>query len=92
MAEIHVDTLSESKYRVIVSEADSQTGHVVAVSPAFYESFAEDAGSPERLLTLSFEFLLEREPKESILREFDVTVIGRYFPEYEEELRRRLRA
>ena len=30
-----------------------------------------------------FAFLLEREPKESILRRFDVSVIARYFPEFE---------
>jgi hypothetical protein len=30
--------------------------------------------------------LLDREPKESILRRFDVTVISRYFPEFEQEL------
>ena len=38
----------------------------------------------------SFAFLLEREPRESILRRFDLPVIGRYFPEYEVEVRRRL--
>jgi len=31
----------------------------------------------------SFRFLLEREPKESILREFDLSVIKRYFPDYD---------
>jgi hypothetical protein len=30
--------------------------------------------------------LLDREPKESILGSFDVTVISRYFPEFEREL------
>jgi len=30
--------------------------------------------------------LLDREPKESILRRFDVTEISRYFPEFEREL------
>ena len=38
----------------------------------------------------SFEFLLEREPKESILRQFDLPLIGRYFPEYEREIKKRL--
>jgi hypothetical protein len=38
----------------------------------------------------SFEFLLEREPKESILARFDLSVISRYFPEYEDEIKRRL--
>lgn len=44
----------------------------------------------ERVVRASFEFLLEREPASSILPEFSLDVIGRYFPEYEDELRRRL--
>jgi hypothetical protein len=34
--------------------------------------------------------LLEREPKESILRRFDVKAISRYFPEFEREMPRYL--
>jgi hypothetical protein len=34
--------------------------------------------------------LLEREPKESILNRFDLSVISRYFPEYEREIKKRL--
>ena len=48
---------------------------------------AADATDPEDLVRRSFEFLLEREPRTSILREFDLPVIGRYFPEYEREIR-----
>jgi hypothetical protein len=44
--------------------------------------------TPERCLEAAFRFLLDREPKESILRRFDVTVIARYFPEFERELPR----
>jgi hypothetical protein len=36
------------------------------------------------------EFLLEREPPTSILSEFSLDVIPRYFGEYDAELRRRL--
>jgi len=42
------------------------------------------------LVEASFAFLLEREPKESILRDFDLIVIGRYFPQYEQEIGHRL--
>ena len=42
------------------------------------------------LVEASFAFLLERETKESILREFDLIVIGRYFPDYEREIGHRL--
>ena len=46
--------------------------------------------SPERLIEVSFQFLLEREPKESILRRFALPVIEHYFPEYRTEIRTRL--
>jgi hypothetical protein len=46
--------------------------------------------SDEALILRSFEFLLERESNTSILREFDLRVIGRYFPEYENEIRETL--
>ena len=46
-------------------------------------AMAEVLWSAEELVRRSFEFLLEREPKESILSRFDLTVISRYFPEYE---------
>jgi hypothetical protein len=44
------------------------------------------AHTPERCIEAAFRFLLDREPKESILRRFDITVICRYFPEFEHEL------
>ena len=45
---------------------------------------------PERCLEAAFRFLLDREPKESILGQFDVKVILSYFPEFERELARYL--
>ncbi len=56
------------------------------------EDFIEAHGvSAERLIEESFRFLLEREPKESILQSFALGVIETYFPEYRAELQRRLR-
>jgi hypothetical protein len=37
--------------------------------------------TPERCLEAAFCFSLDREPKESILGHFDVTVSSRYFPQ-----------
>ena len=68
----------------------SETHHRVRVSRADLARLAPGASDPVDLLEASFAFLLEREPKESILREFDLTVIGRYFPEYEREIGHRL--
>lgn len=67
---------------VTVSEGTSSTRHTVRVSKQDCDRWAR--GRPaEALVKDSFEFLLERESKESILGEFDLSVIKRYFPEYE---------
>lgn len=79
------------KFQVTVQDSRSSTQHQVSLSKADYERLAGGRGaSPERLVSASFRFLLEREPKESILRAFDLTVISRYFPEYEREIQKRL--
>ena len=46
--------------------------------------------SAEQLIEESFRFLLDREPNTSILSSFDLLLIGRYFPEYESEIRERM--
>jgi len=53
----------------------------------------ERAGEKREKVELeeSFRFLLERESNTSILSSFDLPVIDRYFPEYEQEIRTRLR-
>ena len=73
---------------VDVADADgSRTQYHVRVTHADLERFAPGAGDPEDLVRRSFAFLLAREAKESILRSFDLPAIGRYFPEYEREIR-----
>jgi hypothetical protein len=67
------------------------TTHEVRVAPDDLERLAPDAADPVELVERSFRFLLEREPPESILRTFDLAVIGRYFPAYEREIRRPMR-
>jgi hypothetical protein len=63
--------------------------HVVSVAEVDLARLDPGAPSPDDLVRRSFAFLLEREPPTSILRSFDLTVIARYFPEYEAEIRRR---
>jgi len=70
-----------SRYYVAVEEDGSRTEHEVTVWPSDVERYAP-GWTPEELLEASFEFLLEREPKEAILRKFELPVIERYFPEY----------
>ena len=79
-------------FRVKVTEGGAETAHEVAVPADYYVDLTGGGCASAEFVKISFEFLLEREPKESILREFDITVISRYFPEYEAEMRERLRA
>lgn len=62
------------------------TAHTVRVSLAELASYG--GGEVADLVRRSFEFLLAREPNTSILREFSLSTIERYFPEYAEEIKR----
>jgi hypothetical protein len=61
--------------------------HQVRVRRSDLDGLAPGATEPDDLVRRSFEFLLQREPRTSILLEFDLPMIGRYFPEYEGEIR-----
>jgi hypothetical protein len=81
MPTISIAHLGGSAYHVTVDDGSSATSHDVTVWPSDVERYAPGS-TPEALLEASFEFLLEREPKEAILRRFELPVIERYFPEY----------
>ncbi|MDA8297293.1 MAG: hypothetical protein M0004_12030 [Actinomycetota bacterium] len=88
-AAISVVRTATHGFRVeFVGDGEPSTHHVEVP-----DGLATRLGWPEpdedRLVECSFEFLLEREPASSILRRFGLEVIGRYFPEYEAEMRRR---
>jgi hypothetical protein len=89
-AKIDVDATRPGEFRVTVNEGGSRSVHTVSVDAAYARKLGGDAVDVAALVRRSFEFLLEREPKESILATFALPVIGRYFPEYEREIARRL--
>lgn len=89
-AKIDVEVESDGQFRVRVTEGSSASTHRVTVSTRDYDRIAGGKISRQELVKRSFEFLLEREAQESILAEFDLSVIGRYFREYEDEMKRRL--
>ena len=62
------------------------TTHTVRVSRAERERYG--GGDVAQLVKRSFEFLLAREDNTSILHEFDLSAIERYFPEYAREFGR----
>jgi hypothetical protein len=77
-------------FEVVVREGRSETHHCVTMSDAKSKQLTAGKHAPERCVEAAFRFLLDREPKESILARFDISVISRYFPEFEQELPRYL--
>ncbi len=73
---------------VTVTEGASSTSHEVTVSAADLARLDPGAPAPDDLVRRSFEFLLAHESKASILRRFDLPLIGTYFPGWEREIRR----
>ena len=75
---------------VVVGDDPAATDHVVEVDRETLDDLAPGA-TPEELVRESFVFLLEREPRESIMRAFELPIIARFFGEYRDEISRRLR-
>jgi hypothetical protein len=93
MADIEVKTTEHDdsyEFQVTVKDGRGETRHRVTLRKADYEQLVGEKASPEALVRESFRFLLEREPKEAILRSFDLMVIGRYFSEYRRVIVKRL--
>jgi hypothetical protein len=86
MANVTVKKLNDSSFEVTVEDRTTTT-HTVTVDANYAAKLTGGKAPVEELISRSFDFLLEREPNTSILRRFDLPVIGRYFPEYERVIR-----
>lgn len=73
------------RFRVRVTKGSGESEHRVAVPEEDRARIAPDHEARD-LVEASFQFLLDREPKESILQSFELSTINRYFPEYEDEI------
>jgi hypothetical protein len=90
MLDIRIVARGDVSVAEVTVRSDTATRHRVTVRHGTCERRAGDHVSTEELVRASFEFLLEREPNTSILEEFDLDIISRYFPEYEREIGKRL--
>jgi hypothetical protein len=88
MADITVSETGPRAFEVELGEAG--TTHHVTVPEGLIGELDLPEDDLESVVRESFEFLLEREPASSIMREFSLDVIPTYFPEYREELPKRL--
>ncbi len=82
MAQIEVIRRDPETFAVTVT-ADRTTVHSVTLKNDYYQKLTKGKIPHEKLIERSFEFLLEREGNTSILSRFDLSVIVRYFPDFE---------
>ena len=89
MTEITVSKTGGEKdkttFNVVVSDDKSATRHTVTLPTTYWQKYSQRYPNQEDFIQASFEFLLEREPKESILKHFEVPVIAQYFPEFKDQ-------
>lgn len=83
---IQVRRIDDTTFEVSLGGRVS-TSHRVTVDPVYHAKLTGSSVPPETLVEKSFEFLLEREPNTSILSQFNLSEINRYFPEYEARIR-----
>jgi hypothetical protein len=85
--EVRVRETDEGWTAEVIVRSQTTTTHRVRVTSADHSRYGD--GDVEDLVRRSFDFLLARESNVSILRDFALSDIERYFAEYGGEIRRR---
>ncbi len=75
-------------FLVEVGHGEGLIEYFVDVDRDYWTRLTNRRVEPAELVRLTFQFLLEREPKELILKKFNVADVSGYFPTYENEVRR----
>ena len=81
---IKVEKKNQQEFTVKVEGKEYNVG----LDDEYWQDLTGGKIAKEELIKKSFEFLLEREPKESILSRFNLRIINQYFPEFKEEIRK----
>ena len=84
---IFIKELSNNKFDITVNKK-LITKHTVLLTDEYHDILTKKKISKKKLLKYSFQFLLERESNTSILSSFDLNIISKYFPEYENEIKK----
>jgi hypothetical protein len=77
---------SSSTFEVRLTDGSSSSLHRVTASARDLDRLGRGYDTAESFIEACFAFLLSHESKEEILPTFDVAVIGRYFPAFEQAI------
>jgi hypothetical protein len=78
------DAAHQLSFDVVIRDARGESRHRVTMQTGEAERWAKLGAEPSRCVEAAIQFLVDREPKESILSAFDMRVIRRYFPEFDD--------
>ena len=84
---ISIKTLSNDEYEITVN-SKTVTTHIVTLLDKVHINLTNEKVTKEELLDFSFKFLLDRESNTSIMTSFELTVISRYFSDYEKSVKK----
>ena len=82
----HIDQINKNLFKVSIKD-NIETYHHVILKDEIFQKLTQKKITKEKLINLSFEFLLKKEENTQILREFELQVISDYFPDYMENIK-----
>ena len=82
----HIDQINKNLFKVSIKD-NIETCHHVTLKDEIFQKLTQKKITKEKLVNLSFEFLLKKEKNTEILREFELQVISEYFPDYIENIK-----
>ena len=80
-----IDQINKDLFKVSIKD-NIETCHHVTLKDEIFQKLTQKKITKEKLVNLSFEFLLKKEKNTEILREFELQVISEYFPDYMENI------
>ena len=83
---IFIKELSDNKFEITLNKKHI-TKHTVLLTDEYHNILTKKKISKKKLIVYSFKFLLARESNTSILSFFELNIISKYFPEYENEIK-----
>src|SRR5271155_4248738 len=78
------DPTQTLKFDVVVRDSRGESRHRVTMEAEDAARWARLGAEPSHCVGAAMRFPLDREPKESILGVFDMRVIRRYFPDFDD--------
>ena len=83
---VQIDLLKKDLFKVSIKDKIN-TCHLVTLKDEIFQKLTQKKITKEKLVNLSFEFLLKKEKNTQILREFELQVISEYFSDYLENVK-----